>query len=94
MPQSAARRVLSGFLCAGRFADPPRLDGSAGFGLSVISVQKVPLRKACDINVLRRGASANALNYHQLQLFVDSPGFCPSNERLVNKSILVRQPGV
>src|SRR5208282_4745216 len=50
-------------------------------GLSVICVQKVPLRKVREINALRHALSANQLKYRQIQLFVGSPGFCPPNER-------------
>jgi hypothetical protein len=37
-------------------------------GLSVICVQKVPLRKARKINALRHAPSANQLKYRQIQL--------------------------
>jgi hypothetical protein len=66
----------------------------AEVGLSVICVQKVPLRKAREINALHQTSSANQLKYPQIQLFADSPAFCPSNERLTDKSVFVRQPGV
>jgi len=45
-----------------------------GFGLSVICVQKVPLRKVFEITVLREGLSTNVLSFQQIQLFADQPG--------------------
>jgi hypothetical protein len=50
-------------------------------GLSVIRMQKVPLRKVREINSLCHAPSANQLKYWQIQLFAGSPEFCPSNER-------------
>ena len=59
-------------------------------GLSVICVQKVPLRKGREINALRHEPVLNRLKYRQIQLFAGSPEFCPSNERFPDGRILVR----
>jgi hypothetical protein len=53
-------------------------------------VQKVPLRKAREINALHHALSANQLKYPEIELFAGSPGFCPANERLAAMPIFVR----
>jgi hypothetical protein len=67
-----------------------RIEQLRNLGLSVICVQKVPLRKAPKINVLCHGPSANQLKYRQIKLFAVSPAFCPSNERFPDGRIIVR----